>query len=120
MPNRRLSRRLLPRRPERRRDRKLNRLALSGDLVERRTTRYTPAGIPVCEARLRHAETAAEAGGERQVAFEITVLALGDQVRWLESAALGTRVSIEGFLAPKSRNSRQLVLHMNHIEFLEG
>jgi primosomal replication protein N len=95
-------------------------LQLSGALVERAATRYTPAGVAVCEARLRHEDSAEEAGAGRQVSFEITVVALGDQVRWLESAALGTPVTVEGFLAAKSRNSRQLVLHMNRIEFLEG
>jgi primosomal replication protein N len=32
----------------------------------------------------------------------------------------GSQVKVTGFLAAKSRNSKQLVLHIEHIEFLEG
>jgi primosomal replication protein N len=59
-----------------------------------------------------------EAGSERELNFELPVIGLGDSARWLEAPQLGTRVRLEGFLAPKSRNSKQLVLHLNRIEFL--
>ncbi|HEY5761752.1 MAG TPA: primosomal replication protein N [Rhodocyclaceae bacterium] len=113
-----LPRRRLPRPDQPRRANKLNQYCVSGALIERAATRYTPAGIPVCEAKLAHDEAATEAGGERQVTFELAVLGLGEAAKWLEAAALGTRVRLEGFLAPKSQNSRQLVLHLNRIEFL--
>ena len=32
----------------------------------------------------------------------------------------GADVRVTGFLAAKSRNSKQLVLHIEHLEFLEG
>lgn len=61
-----------------------------------------------------------EAGGKRVIEFEITVKALGETSRWLSGAPLGTNLEITGFLAPRSRNSRQLVLHVDTIEYLEG
>ncbi len=82
--------------------------------------RYTPAGVPVSEGRLRHASTQIEGGLERKIELEIPLLALGDTARWLEAAPLSGLLRVNGFLAAKSRNSRLLVLHVNTLEFLEG
>jgi primosomal replication protein N len=76
--------------------------------------------VPVSEARLGYDGQVTEAGSERRVELEIAIVALGESARQLQSADLGSGLSIEGFLAPKGRNSRQLVLHVNTIEFLEG
>lgn len=56
----------------------------------------------------------------RKVMLEINVIALGDQARWLQAAPLGQSVTLKGFLAAKSRNSKTPVLHIQKIEFLEG
>ena len=82
--------------------------------------RYTPAGVPVSEGRLRHASTQIEGGLERKIELEIPLLALGDTARWLEAAPLSGLLRVNGFLVAKSRNSRLLVLHVNTLEFLEG
>jgi primosomal replication protein N len=82
--------------------------------------RHTPAGLPVSEARLQHASEVIEAGVPRQIEMEIAVLALGEQARWLDAAALGSELGIDGFLAQRGMNSRQVVLHVNTIEFIEG
>ncbi len=76
--------------------------------------------MPVSEGVLQHASEQMEAGAARKVEMEIAVLALGESARWLEAAPLGGAVKMTGFLAPKSRNSRTTVLHVNSIEFLEG
>ncbi|MCB4358924.1 primosomal replication protein N [Quatrionicoccus australiensis] len=95
-------------------------MELSGNLVERKALRYTPAGIPVSEGWLQHSAPQTENGAERQVELEIAVLALGEAARWLQAAPLGGAVKITGFLAAKSRTSKLPVLHVNSIEFLEG
>jgi primosomal replication protein N len=82
--------------------------------------RYTPAGVPVCEARLQHSSTQIESNAERLVELEIAVVALGENARWLQAAPLGGAVAMTGFLAARSRNSKSPVLHVNSIEFLEG
>jgi primosomal replication protein N len=102
------------------REKLLNCIELSGKLVERKALRYTPAGIPVSEGLLQHASAQTESGIERQVEVEIAVLALGETARWLQAAPLGGAVSVTGFLAARSRNSKTPVLHVNTIEFLEG
>ena len=98
----------------------LNRIEIAGNLIERLALRYTPAGLPVTECRIRHESEQVEAGSPRRVECEIPAVALGDTAKWLQAATPGTGVKITGFLAAKSRNSKQLVLHIEHIEFLEG
>jgi primosomal replication protein N len=82
--------------------------------------RYTPAGVPVSEGWLQHSSEQTESGAQRLVEVEIAVLALGEAARWLQAAPLGGAVSVTGFLAARSRNSKTPVLHVNSIEFLEG
>ena len=99
---------------------RLNCIELSGLLVERKTLRYTPAGVPVSEGWLQHRSSQIENGIERQVEVEIALLALGETARWLQAALLGGAIKVTGFLAAKSRNSKSPVLHVNTLEFLEG
>ena len=98
----------------------LNRVELAGSLIERLALRYTPAGVPVTECRIRHSSEQMEAGSPRRVEFEIPAIGLGDAAKWLQAANVGTSVRVTGFLAAKSRNSKQLVLHIEQLEFLEG
>jgi primosomal replication protein N len=98
----------------------LNSVALSGSLVERKSLRYTPAGVPVSEGRMQHRSSQIEAGAERLVEIEIAVVAVGEAARWLQAAPLGGKFSVTGFLSAKGRNSKMPVLHVSSIEFLEG
>ncbi|MGB4468159.1 MAG: primosomal replication protein N [Azovibrio sp.] len=98
----------------------MNQFQVSGRLCEKKPLRYTPAGVPVAEARIGHESEQLEAGLSRQVVCEIPLLALGPKAGWLDAAPLGVRVEVTGFLAARSRNSRALVLHVQEIEFLEG
>lgn len=97
-----------------------NRVGITGTLIERKALRYTPAGVPVSEGRLRHESETMEAGLPRKVECEINVVALGPAAKWLQEAGPGRAVRLEGFLALKSKNSRQPTLHVERIEFLEG
>ncbi|MBI2306156.1 MAG: primosomal replication protein N [Rhodocyclales bacterium] len=98
----------------------MNRIELTGHLIERLALRYTPAGVPVTECRIRHESEQVEAGSPRRVECEVPAIGLGDPAKWLQAATTGSEVRVTGFLAAKSRNSKQLVLHIEHIEFLEG
>jgi primosomal replication protein N len=89
-------------------------------LLERKSLRYTPAGVPVSEGVLQHTSEQMEAETKRLVEMEMAVVALGEAARWLQAAPIGGSVKITGFLAAKSRNSKMPVLHVNSIEFLEG
>jgi len=93
---------------------------LSGKLIELDALRHTPAGIPVVNFRLSHASEQIEAGAKRTVQFELAGLAFEREARLMAAAKPGMQVKVTGFLAGKSRDSKQLVLHATNIEFVEG
>ena len=82
--------------------------------------RYTPAGVPAVEFSLRHESERDEAGAKRRINAEIAGIAFEAQARLLAKANLSTEIKLQGFLAAKSKRSNKLVLHVTHIEFIEG
>jgi len=98
----------------------VNRVELSGRLLELSALRYTPAGIPAVEFRLRHESEQDEAGATRKIEAEIGGIAFEAQARLLASARLNTGLKLHGFLGAKSNRSKKLVLHVTNIEFIEG
>ena len=74
--------------------------------------RYTPAGIPVTELSLRHEGAVTEAGIERQLGFEFPAVAIGPVAVALDREPLGKALEIAGFIAPKSRRSSRLIVHI--------
>ena len=98
----------------------LNRVELTGVLIERKALRYTPAGVPVMECVIGHQSEQIEAGSPRRVECEIQAIGLGETARWLQAATPGVRLHLTGFMAAKSQNSKQLRLHVTTIEFVEG
>ena len=97
-----------------------NQVCLSGILVESGALRYTPAGLPAVEFRIRHESSRTEAGTERKVRAEVAAVAFDTLARQIASAGLGTALRAEGFLAAKSQRSAKIVLHVTNIEFMEG
>ena len=97
-----------------------NQLTLNGRLTERNALRHTPAGVAIVDFRIAHASEQSEAGTARKVELDLACMAVQEQARLVAQAPLGIGMQLTGFLAPKSRSSRQLVLHVNTIEFKEG
>ena len=89
-------------------------------ITELKTLRYTPAGLPVVEFRLKHESERAEAGATRKVEAEIDAVAFEAQARLLAAGPMGRLLKAEGFLCAKNRLSRKPVLHVTNIEFIEG
>jgi primosomal replication protein N len=98
----------------------LNRVELSGRLLELGALRYTPAGIAAVEFKLRHESELDEAGRSRRVEAEIGAIAFETQARLLAARRLNTGLRVQGFLAAKSKRSKKLVLHVTNVEFVEG
>ena len=98
----------------------LNRVELTGTLIERKALRFTPARMPVVECVIGHQSEQVEAGVARRVECEIQAIGLGETAKWLQAATPGVTVHLTGFLAAKSQNSKQLRLHVTTIEFVEG
>lgn len=97
----------------------MNRIVISGSVLQREALRYTPAGLPVLQFQLSHNETVIEAGLERQVAFEINVVLLGDLANMHQHLPLNTEFEIEGFIAPTRKSAARLTLHGQHIRPIE-
>jgi primosomal replication protein N len=97
-----------------------NHVSLSGTLVELGALRYTPAGMPAVEFRIRHESSVTEAGSERSVQAEVPAVAFDKVARQVASIGLGSALRAKGFLAAKSRRSAKIVLHVTDIEFMEG
>ncbi len=67
--------------------------------------------------RIEHRSEQTEAGHERKVNCEVAGVAFEREARLLAAAALGSTLTIGGFLDRKGRSRHQLVLHATHIEF---
>lgn len=89
-----------------------NRLTLAARLVRQGKARYTPAGLLVQEFGFRFAGTVVEAMTERTLDFEFDAVAVGDVAVRLARIALGTPLRLSGFVAPASRRSTRLRVHV--------
>ncbi len=94
----------------------MNRLLISGVLIQVEPVRYSPAGVPIAEAVIQHRSSQAVAGQTRQVECELTVQASGALATQLARLECGTQVKLEGALNRRSVNSRQLILILNRYE----
>jgi primosomal replication protein N len=103
-----------------RRKLRLNRLELSGRLLELGALRYTPAGVAAIEFKVAHESEQDEAGGRRKVMAEVAAIAFETQAKLLAGRPLGSEVRLQGFLAAKGKRSKKLLLHVTNIEFKEG
>ena len=89
---------------------------MTGELVEVGAVRYSPAGVPIAEAVIRHRSSQTCGEHARQVECEVTMQASGSLAGRLARLAPGTQVVAEGALNRRSVNSRQLILIVNRIE----
>ena len=93
----------------------MNRVVLSGVLVERQALRYTPAGLPALNLGLKHESTLSEDGQPRQVSMEMRAVAIGGITQRLGTMALGEEGLFGGFLT-NARNGRGVLLHITSVE----
>jgi primosomal replication protein N len=96
----------------------LNKLVLSGEVVQIEPLRYTPAGLPLLSFVVRHASEQLEAGIKRKVECEMAVVAIGDIAKQAQNIQLSSQVKLAGFIAKRSLKSTQLVLHLNALEII--
>lgn len=96
----------------------MNRLAIRAVPIERAALRYTPAGVAVAEIGFRHEGAVTEAGSERALDFEFDAIALGPVASALNVEPLGQVLTLSGFIAPRSRRSQRLIVHIT--EYARG
>ena len=79
----------------------VNEIQMSGVLIECEPLRYTPAGVPICQARLDHESTQHEAGHDRQVTLSLAIRFAGSLAERISREPLGSLIHVKGFMAPK-------------------
>ena len=92
----------------------MNRLVLSGRLVERGALRHTPAGLPALDFRLEHQSELTEDQQVRKVSMQIKAIAIGAITQTLAALALGDAGTFAGFIAG-TRNGRGLLFHVTSL-----
>lgn len=98
----------------------MNQLRIRGKAVAKSALRYTPAGIAVLEASFKHEGSVTEATAKRTLAFEFSAVALGAVAQALDREPLGKPMMLEGFIAPRTRRSTRLVMHITEYKASEG
>ena len=93
----------------------MNRLLLSGSLLQRGALRFTPAGLPALDLVLEHASTVEQAGQPRQLSLEMKAQAVGEITAVLAAMPLGSEGRFAGFLAA-GRNGRGWLFHVTEVE----
>ena len=90
----------------------MNQLRIRAKAVAKSALRYTPAGVAVLEASFQHEGCVTEAAVERTLAFEFSAIALGAVAQAMDREPLGAPMTLEGFIAPRSRRTTRLLVHV--------
>ncbi len=64
------------------------------------------------EVRCGHSGELVEAGGVRKLEFEFAAIAIGGCAHRLAGEPLGNEIELDGFVAPRSRRSARLIVHV--------
>ncbi len=92
-----------------------NQLVLCAAIAELDPLRYTPAGLPALNMRLKHESDVQEAGQMRQVKAAIGAVAFGAVAERLGRQAIGSVWRFNGFLATP-RNGKHAVFHIQEFQ----
>lgn len=92
----------------------MNRWVLAAEVIERSAMRYTPAGVPALDLKLKAESTVTEDGRPRKVSLEVRAVAIGAITRSVNALVLGEPVQCAGFLTT-SRNGKGLVYHLTEL-----
>ena len=90
----------------------MNQLRIRAKAVAKSALRYTPAGLAVLEASFEYEGSVTEAAAERMLTFEFSAIALGAVAQALDREPLGRPMLLEGFIAPRSRRTARLLVHV--------
>lgn len=88
-----------------------NTLILAGEIVSLEPTRFSPAGIPIAKALIRHESW--QSGQKMQC--ELVVAAQGEIVKRLGNLKPGKRIRASGPISRASQNSRNLLMWIEHL-----
>lgn len=94
-----------------------NRFVVLGKLLEVEPTRYTPAGLPVCEFKIAHESEQVEEKIPRLVKFELKAITMGLLAKQITNYSVGSLLECHGFIAQRSYKSKSVCFHVNQIKF---
>ena len=94
----------------------MNQFRLQATLNQLSAVRYTPVGIPVLELGLHHQSEVIEANLARQLQFAMEAIALGEVALQLADLPLGSELALQGFMAPRRKDSSFLVFHIQQAQ----
>lgn len=98
----------------------MNQFRVQATALAKSALRYTPAGVAVLEANFQHEGTVTEAGAMRALSFEFAAVAVGAVAQALDREPLGTRMLLQGFIAPRTRRTTRLLVHITEYRVSEG
>lgn len=84
------------------------------------TSRYTPAGIEIMEAKLAYFGQVFEANVFREIHLTIFAIAVGACCIHLKTCQVGKSYRFVGFLAPKKLGAIQIIFHIQKIKIIGG
>jgi primosomal replication protein N len=93
----------------------MNRLVLSAQVLERKATRYTPAGLPAVDLTLTHESEITENGQPRQVRLELRAIGIGSIAKQLSAMAVGEQAGFAGFMSAQ-RNGKGVLFHITELD----
>ncbi|MEW6131915.1 MAG: primosomal replication protein N [Pseudomonadota bacterium] len=88
-----------------------NRLVIGGEIVNLEPLRFSPAGIPIARATLKHQSK--QAGQLMQC--ELIVAAQGETAKRLAALKPGSRVKATGSITRAGANSRTLLMWIEQL-----
>jgi primosomal replication protein N len=88
-----------------------NKLILAGEIVSLEPTRFSPAGVPIAKALIRHESW--QSGQKMQC--ELVVAAQGENATRLSKLVPGRRIRVTGSISRASQNSRNLLMWIEHL-----
>ena len=98
----------------------MNRLRIHATAVAKGALRHTPAGTAVLQLNFQHDGAVIEAGASRKLAFEFSAVAVGAVAQALNREPLGAPMMLEGFIAPRTRRTMRLMMHITEYRISEG
>jgi primosomal replication protein N len=93
----------------------VNRVDLTGRIVEVSTLRYSPSGLPVVELKLEHESTIEDTGIPRKIYLTLRSIAMGSVAESLIKLQIDSHWLFTGFLA-SAKNSKSIVFHIQSIQ----
>jgi primosomal replication protein N len=93
----------------------VNRVELTGRIVEISTMRYSPSGLPVVELKLEHESTIEDTGIPRKIHLTLRSIAMGNVAENLIKLPIDSFWTFTGFLV-STKNAKSVVFHIQHIQ----